>query len=464
MNISNQMKTDQYTGKLPPQNIEAEQSVLGAVLLENDSLIKALEILSVDDFYRGSHKKIWSAMLELFEKNEAIDLITITEELRRRNELEEVGGVSYLSEIASQTITAANVRYHAKILNEKALLRSLLRSTTDIASRVYEESLEPEELIDFAEKSVFDISDKRIKTTFVPLKDVIKDSFTMIENLYDKKQAITGVPSGFIELDELTTGFQPSDLIIVGGRPAMGKTAFALNIAQHVGTQLKEPVAIFSLEMSKRQLAFRMLCSEAMVNSNLVRKGIISKKDKHSLTSAAGRLSEAPIFIDDSSAISVLEIRAKARRLKKERSALSLVIVDYLQLMRGKGPFERREQEIADISRSLKALAKELEVPVIALSQLNREVEKRDNKRPSLANLRESGALEQDADVILFLHRDEMYQAGKNKGKAEVIVAKQRNGPTDIVNLTFISKCTKFTNYIEGYYQEDEEVTEPEPF
>lgn len=448
--------------KLPPQNIEAEQSVIGAILLENDALLKALEIISGEDFYRESHRKIFSAVLELFEKSEAIDIITITEILSKKNALEEVGGVSYLSSLVSQIPTAANVKYHSKIIKEKAILRSLLRSATDIAGRVYEESLEPDELLDFAEKTIFDISDKRIKTSFVSLKDVIKDSFNLIENLYAKKETITGVPSGFTDLDELTTGFQPGDLIIIGGRPSMGKTALGMNIAQHVGIELGLPVAIFSLEMAKRQLALRMLCSEAKIDSNLVRKGMISKQHWHGLTSAAGRLSGAPIFIDDSSGISALEIRAKTRRLKKEHG-LSLVIVDYLQLMRGRGKFERREQEISEISCSLKALSKELDLPVIALSQLNREVEKRENKRPTLANLRESGAIEQDADVILFLHRDEVYDHNKNKGKAEIHIAKQRNGPTGIVNLTFLSKCTKFTSHTEGYPVEEEEVT-GEPF
>jgi replicative DNA helicase len=339
------------------------------------------------------------------------------------------------------------------------MLRGLLRSVTDIASSVYESELDPEELIDFAEKTVFDLSDKRIKASFVTLKEVIKDSFQMIEHLYDRKEAITGVPSGFGKLDELTTGFQKSDLIIVGGRPSMGKTAFSLNIAQHVGVELNEPVAIFSLEMAKEQLAFRMLCSEAMVNSNDIRKGFIRKDDWHKLTSAAGKLAAAPIFIDDSSGMTVLEMRAKARRLKAEHG-LSMIVVDYLQLMRGRGNAERREQEISEISRSLKGLAKELRVPVIALSQLNRGVETRGgSKKPTLADLRESGAIEQDADVIIFLYRDEVYNKDMqdNKNRAEIIVAKQRNGPTDTVTLTFLAHCTRFTDYTDREYQDIEE-------
>lgn len=448
--------SDVKLDKLPPQNIEAEQSILGAILIDNDALPRALEIIDIDDFYRQSHRMIFNAMVELFEKNEPIDLITITDCLKRREEIDAVGGVSYLSSLVNMIPTAANIKYHSKIVRERALLRGLLRSANEIASRVYEDNFEAEELVDYAEKSIFDVSDKRIKASFVTLKEVIKSSFEMIEHLYDKKEVITGIPSGFRDLDDLTTGFQKGDLVVVGGRPSMGKTALALNIAQYVGLEVKEPVAIFSLEMAKEQLAFRMLCSEAMVNSNSIRKGFIKKEDWHKLTSAASNLTGAPIFIDDSSAITVLELRAKARRLKMEHG-LSLVIVDYLQLMKGKGSFERREQEISDISRSLKALAKELNVPVVAVSQLNRSVEQRRPPKPILADLRESGAIEQDADVILFLYRNEIYNKDAKKGEAEVIVAKQRNGPTGIVNLTFISNCTRFLNRTDRGYQDVEE-------
>lgn len=445
--------------RLPPQNLEAEQSVLGAILLENDALLKALEVISTDDFYRESHRKIFNAMIELFDKNEGIDLVTVTDTLKRKNELDAVGGFAYLSNLVTMIPTAANVRYHSKIVKEKALVRSLLRSATDIAASIYESSLEADELVDYAEKMIFGISDKRTKASFSTLKEVIRSSFEMIEHLYDKKEAITGAPSGFADLDELTTGFQPCDLIVIGGRPSMGKTALSLNIAQHIAVDMREPVAIFSLEMSKEQLAMRLLCAEAMVDSNSVRKGFIRKEDWHKLTSAAGRLAEAPIFIDDSSSTTVLEMRAKARRLKMEQGGLSLVIVDYLQLMRNRGSFERREQEISEISRSLKALAKELKVPVVALSQLNRGVELRHDKRPSLADLRESGAIEQDADVIIFLYRDEIYNKDNpsNKGKAEIIIAKQRNGPTSTVKLTFLSNCTRFVPYTEREYQDSEE-------
>jgi replicative DNA helicase len=446
--------------KLPPQNIEAEQSVLGAIIFDNEALPKTLEILRPEDFYKETHRRLYNAMIGLFEKNEPIDIVTLTDYLRRNDELEAVGGISYLSYLANAVPTSANIRYHAKIVREKALLRSLIQAATHITSRVYEDSLDADEMVDYAEKMIFDIADKRTKTSFASLKDVIKDTFKMIEHLYDKKEAITGVPTGFKDMDELTSGFQPGDLIIIGGRPGMGKTAFALNIAQHVAIDLKEPVAVFSLEMSKEQLAMRMLCAESMVNASSVRKGFISKQDWPKLTNAAGRLADAPIFIDDSSAITVLEVRAKARRLKMEHGGLSLVIVDYLQLMRSRGNFERREQEISEISRSLKALAKELKVPVVALSQLNRAVEQRGEKKPTLADLRESGAIEQDADVIIFLYRDEIYNKNNpsNKGKAEIIIAKQRNGPTGTINLTYLADSTRFVDFAAMSYESEEEV------
>ncbi len=449
-------EVDVHLDRLPPQNLEAEQSIIGAILIDNDALPKALEVISSDDFYKLSHRKIFDAMTQLFDKNEPIDLITLTDILRKQDELDAVGGISYLSSMVNMIPTAANIKYHSHIVREKALLRGILRSATDIASKVYEDNFDAEDLVDYAEKSIFDISGKRIKVSFVPLKEVIKDSFEMIEHLYDKKETVTGVPSGFRDLDELTTGFQKGDLIIIGGRPSMGKTAFTLNIAQYVALEMKEPVAIFSLEMSKEQLALRMLCSEAMVNSNNIRKGFIKKEDWHKLTGAASNLTGAPVYIDDSSGISVLELRAKARRLKMEHG-LSLVIVDYLQLMKGKGSFERREQEISDISRSLKGLAKELHVPVIAVSQLNRSVESRRPPKPMLADLRESGAIEQDADVILFLYWAEVYEKDRpeHKGKAEVDIAKQRNGPAGVtVHLTYMSQSTRFMNMADREYQD----------
>ncbi|MBZ0156457.1 MAG: replicative DNA helicase [Alphaproteobacteria bacterium] len=452
--------SDVAIDKLPPQNIEAEQSVLGSIIFDNEALPKVLEVLSPDDFYKDSHRRLYNAMLDLFDRNEPIDIITLTDHLKKNSELESVGGIAYLTALANSVPTSANIRYHSKIIREKALLRALIQTATHITAKVYEDSLDADEMVDYAEKMVFDIADKRTKVSFSDMKSIVKDSIRMIEQLYDKKETITGAPTGFKDLDEMTAGFQPGDLIIIGGRPGMGKTAFALNIAQHVGVEMKEPVAIFSLEMSKEQLAMRMLCSEGMVDASRVRKGFLSKQDWPKLTAAAGNLAASPIYIDDSSGVSVLEMRAKARRLKREHRGLSLVVVDYLQLMRSRGTFERREQEISEISRSLKALAKELSVPVIALSQLNRAVEQRGDRKPTLADLRESGAIEQDADVIIFLYRDEIYNKNNqnNKGKAEIIIAKQRNGPTGSVHLTFLSDKTRFVDFSNMSYETEEEV------
>jgi len=445
--------------KLPPQNIEAEQAVLGAIIFDNEALPATLELrLEADDFYKEAHRRIYRAILELYDKNEPIDIVTLTDYLRRKGDIDAVGGLPYLSTLADSVPTSANIRYHAKIVSEKALLRSLIRTATNITTRVYEETSEADQLVDEAEQAIFDIADQRTKSSFSTMKEVIKDTFKLIEQLYDRKEAITGVSTGFKDLDEITSGFQPGDLIIVGGRPGMGKTAFALNIAQNTAVNLRVPVAVFSLEMSKEQLAMRMLCSESMVDSSRVRKGFIGREDWPRLTNAAGRLADAPIFIDDSSAITVLEIRAKARRLKKEHGGLAMIVVDYLQLMRSRGKFERREQEISDISRSLKGLAKELKVPVVALSQLNRSVESRQEKIPSLADLRESGAIEQDADVIIFLYREELYSKTATKGAADIIVAKQRSGPTGTVKLSFKAECTKFQDYTGMSYEQEEEV------
>ena len=437
----------QHTSKLPPQNNEAEQSVIGAILIENEALLKSIEIIRPEDFYRESHRLIFQSMIELFEKNEPADLITLTEHLRNKNKLEEVGGASYLTTLCDQIPTAANIEYYAKIVKEKAVLRRLIYCATEIATRGYSNQDEVGELLDFAEKSIFDISEDQIKSSVYPLKEILKASFKTIEKLYNKKELITGVATGFTELDQITSGFQPSDLIIIAGRPSMGKTAFCLNIAQNAAYESKIPIVIFSLEMSKEQLALRMLCSEARVDAHKMRSGFLTESDWPKLTRGAGRLSETKIFIDDTPGMGVLEMRAKARRLKAEHG-LGMVIVDYLQLMRGRSTIDSREQEISDISRSLKALAKELKLPVIALSQLNRRVEDRAVKKPQLADLRESGAIEQDADVILFLYRDEVYNPdSQDKGSAEIIIGKQRNGPTGEIRLAFIDRYTRFENY-----------------
>jgi replicative DNA helicase len=432
--------------RLPPQNIEAEQSVLGAVLLDNEAIAVAIEHLLPDDFYRDSHKKIFISMLELYEKNEPIDLITLTEQLNRKEQLEEVGGASYLSSIVNLVPTSANVRYHAKIVKEKAILRNLITTSTEIITSCYDAEGDVNELLDGAETKIFSISEKMVRSSYVHVKNVIKDTIELVDRLYNKKELITGLPTGFTDLDEATTGFHKGDLIVIGARPGMGKTAFCLNIVTHIGQEVKTPIAVFSLEMTKEQIVLRMLCSEAEVDSKAVRSGYHSKEDYRKLVNAAGRLADAPIYIDDTFN-SILDIRAKARRLKAEHD-LGLVVVDYLQLMSGVNTFAAREQVISDISRSLKALAKDLEVPVIVISQLNRSCEQRgENKRPIIADLRESGAIEQDADIILFLYRDDYYKSkDAREGVAELNIAKQRNGPVKTIELAFIDKFTKFKN------------------
>ncbi|MCJ7494703.1 MAG: replicative DNA helicase [Deltaproteobacteria bacterium] len=439
---------DLLAQRLPPQSLEAEVSVLGGVLLENEALNRALEVVNEGDFYREAHRQIFSALLHLYERNEPADLITLSEVLKKRDALEEVGGIEYLNFLVNSVPTAANIAYYAKIIKEKSILRKLINRATEIINLGFGDAGDVDESLDRAERLIFEISEDRVRPSFFPIKDIIKASFKTIENLYEKKQLITGVPTGFTKLDDLTSGLQPSDLIIVAGRPSMGKTALALNITQHAAIEDGIPSAIFSLEMSKEQLALRLLCSEAKVDAHRLRGGFLSETDWPKLTRAAGSLSEAPIFIDDTPGLTVLEMRAKSRRLKAEHN-LGLVVVDYLQLMRGRANSETREQEISDISRSLKALAKELRLPVIALSQLNRKVEDRGDRRPQLADLRESGAIEQDADVIIFLYRDEVYNRSEDnphKGKAEIIVGKQRNGPTDKFELAFLDKYTCFEN------------------
>jgi replicative DNA helicase len=441
--------------RLPPQNIEAEQSVLGAVLLENEAIATVIEQLTPGDFYKDAHNKIFVAMLELYEKNEPIDLITLTEILNRKEQLEAIGGASYLSSIVNLVPTSANARYHAKIVKEKAILRNLIVTATEIITTSYDTEQDVHELLDQAESKIFNISEKAIRQTYVHIKSVVKDTIELVDKLFDKKERITGLATGFTDLDEATTGFHPGDLIVIGARPGMGKTAFCLNIVTHAAIDGGVPIAVFSLEMTKEQLVLRMLCSEAEVDSKAVRSGYHSKEDYRKLVNAAGRLSESPIYIDDSFN-SILDIRAKARRLKAEHG-LGLIVVDYLQLMSGSGAHLAREQVISDISRSLKALAKDLSVPVIVISQLNRSCETRgDSKRPLVADLRESGAIEQDADTILFLYRDEYYkkQDSQKKGIAELDIAKQRNGPTKVIDLAFLEKFTKFKNLADHGYSE----------
>ncbi len=440
------------THKLPPQNIEAEQSVLGGILIENDAINKVMEILSPEDFYRDAHRKTYHALINLSARDEPADLVTLTNELRKIDQLDAVGGASYLASLIDSVPTAANIEYYARIVKEKSILRQLIQTSTEIITQSYQDRADVESFLDEAERSIFQISENRVRPSFYPIRDIVKQSFKTIERLYEKKELVTGVPSGFKELDRMTAGFQASDLIIIAGRPSMGKTAFCLNVVQYAAIEKRIPVAIFSLEMAKEQLVIRMLCSEARVEGTRLRTGFLGESDWPRLTLAAGNLSDAPIYIDDTAALSVLELRAKARRLKADQG-LGMVIIDYLQLMKGRTRVESRQQEISEISRSLKAVAKELSIPVIAVSQLSRRTEERTGMRPQLSDLRESGAIEQDADLILFLYRDEVYNRSDdnpNRGKAEVIIGKQRNGPTGKIELAFLDKFTTFKDLYKG--------------
>jgi len=440
--------------KAPPHNIEAEQSVLGSILIEKDAIARILDILSADgdDFYHKVHAELFKGMVNLFEKNIPVDVVTVADLFKSTTLLGPVGGISYIGVLAEATPTASNIAYYAKIVKEKSLLRRMISTSAGISARGYEVVDSVEEYIDESEQKMFEVTQDRARKSFFALKDIIKDTFENIEKLYAKKTSITGIATGFADLDKLTAGFQDSDLIIIAGRPSMGKTSFALNIAEKAALDYKTPVAVFSLEMSKEQLVQRMLASRAKVDLSKLRSGFLKEEDWPRLTNAVGALFEAPVFIDDTPAQSVLEMRAKARRWKSE-FGLKMVIVDYLQLMRGRRSNDNREQEISDISRSLKAMAKELHIPVVALSQLSRMTERREGNKPMLSDLRESGAIEQDADVVMFVYRDSVYRpcdcpkeycsCGK-RGDAEIIVAKQRNGPTDTIHLTFRKQYTRF--------------------
>ena len=444
---------DHTEHRLPPQNLEAEMSVLGGILLENDALNRALEVLRPDDFYREAHRKIFNALIILSDRGEPADLVTLNSVLKEQDMLEEIGGSAYLGTLVDYVPTAANISYYCKLVKEKAISRELIKVATEIASRGYQGG-EVEASLDWAEGEIFKIANMKTRPSFYATKDIVKDTIKTIEGLYNRKELITGVPTGFTDLDNMTSGLQNGDLVIIAGRPSMGKTAFCLNLIEHASMHADKPIAsaIFSLEMSKEQLVQRMLCSAARIDASRVRNGKLAQSEFPALVTAAGAIAEAPIFIDDTPAISILELRAKARRLKAERN-VGLIVVDYLQLMQGSNP-ENRQQEISEISRSLKALAKELKVPVIALSQLNRSLESRTDKRPILADLRESGAIEQDADVIIFLYREAVYcDACKKRdnscdkgheGKAEVIIGKQRNGPLGVEYLTFLGQFTRF--------------------
>ena len=444
---------DQSIAKVPPHSLEAEAAVLGGILLDNTALDRVAESVSAEDFYRDAHRKIFRAASELSQRSEPIDLLTLTEALKTRGELAEVGGAAYVAELADRALSVANIQYHARIIREKAILRGLIATAAEIVARGYEAREEVPRFVDEAEQAIYQIAEKKTRTAFTRVGDMITETFRHIEQLYERKEMVTGVATGFTDIDRMTAGLQPSDLIIVAGRPSMGKTSFCLNIAEHVAIETGTGVAVFSLEMSKEQLVLRMLCSQARVDLSKVRAGFLAQKDFPRLAQAAGRIHDAPIYVDDTPALSALELRAKARRLKRDREAkLGLIIVDYLQLMRGSGGRdESREQEISQISASLKALAKELRLPVIALSQLNRQVEGRNPPKPRMADLRESGAIEQDADVIAFIYRDEVYNPqSRDQGVAEIIVAKQRNGPIGDVRLSFRSEYTRFENFEEA--------------
>ncbi len=442
--------------KVPPHNLDAEQAVLGGILIEKDAINRVLEVLSSEgvDFYSGVHAELFKGMVTLFDQNTPIDIVTLTDIFKDSKALNSKGGVSYIVELVEAVPTAANISYYARIVKEKALLRKVITASSEIARLGYEEVESVESFIDDAERLIFDVSQERSKQSVFALKDIIKDAFETIEQLYEKKTHITGVATGFKDLDKLTAGFQPSDLIIIAGRPSMGKTAFAVKIADNASIKDNVPTQIFSLEMSKEQLVQRMLASKARVGLGKIRSGFLKDEDWPKLTTAVGNLYEAPVYIDDTPALTVLEIRAKARRLKVEHD-LGLVVVDYLQLIRGRRGVDNREQEISDVSRSLKALAKELHIPVVALSQLSRRTEQREGSKPMLSDLRESGAIEQDADVVMFVYRECVYKPCEcEKGEchcgqmrnADIIVAKQRNGPIGDINLTFLNEFTRFEN------------------
>ncbi|MEJ9281965.1 MULTISPECIES: replicative DNA helicase [Ureibacillus] len=433
--------------RVPPHNHEAEQSVLGAIFLDPQALITASEILVPEDFYRIAHQKIFQTMLDLSDKGNAIDVVTVTEELSVRKELEDVGGLSYLMELANAVPTAANVSYYAKIVEEKSILRRLIRTATKIVEDSYIREDEVEELLSEAERKMMEVANRKNAGDFKHVKDVLVQTYDNIEQLQNRKGDVTGIPTGFTDLDRMTAGFQRNDLIIVAARPSVGKTAFALNIAQNVAVKARENVAIFSLEMGAEQLVMRMLCAEGNIDAQVLRTGALTAEDWSKLTIAMGTLSNAGIYIDDTPGLRVNEIRAKCRRLAQEKG-LGMILIDYLQLIQGSGRRgENRQQEVSEISRSLKALARELHVPVIALSQLSRGVEQRQDKRPMMSDIRESGSIEQDADIVAFLYRDDYYdKETENKNMIEIIIAKQRNGPTGTVTLAFKKEFNKFLN------------------
>lgn len=439
--------SDLLADRLPPQNIEAEQAVLGAIFLEPSSLTTASELLIPEDFYRAAHQKIFHVMLKLNDEGKAVDLVTVTEELAATKLIEDIGGVSYLSSLAGSVPTAANIEYYAKIVNEKSLLRKLIRTATNIATDGYSREDEVDALLSEAEKSIMEVAQRKNVGAFHNIKDVLVRTYDNIEVMHQRVGDITGLETGFIDLDRMTAGFQRNDLIIVGARPSVGKTAFALNIAQNVAQKTGENIAIFSLEMGAEQLVMRLLCAEGNIDAQRLRTGSLTDDDWGKLTMAMGSLSNTGIFIDDTPGVRISDIQSKCRRLKQEHG-LGMILIDYLQLILGSGRSgENRQQEVSEISRSLKQLARELQVPVIALSQLSRGVEQRQDKRPMMSDIRESGSIEQDADIVAFLYRDDYYdKESENKNIIEIIIAKQRNGPVGTVQLAFVKEYNKFVN------------------
>jgi replicative DNA helicase len=445
-----------------PHDLDAEKSVLGAILINNQAFNQAAEVIDAGDFYRDAHRRIFEKMVGLTDRGNPVDLLTLKDELGRSGELDEVGGPAYISALTDGVPRSANVEYYARIVKEKSTLRRLIQSATDVLGRAYDAEEDADNLLDEAERAIFQIAEHRLRSGFVPVSALVQSGYQLIEQLQERRGLVTGVPSGFVDLDEMTSGFQAADLVIVAARPSMGKTSFVLNVAMHCGVEAGKTVGVFSLEMSKEQLFMRILTSEARVDAHRFRGGFLGEQDYARLVDAFARLHDAKVFIDDTPSVGILEMRAKARRLKLEHG-LDMLVVDYLQLMQGRGRFENRQQELASISRALKILAKELNVPILALSQLSRAPEARGDHRPQLSDLRESGALEQDADVVLFIFREEMYAADGERpadveGTAEIIVGKQRNGPTGTVRLAFLKQYTRFENLAAGFAPDREDA------
>ncbi len=461
-----QRRTVDMAGRIPPQALEFETALLGAMLVDNTSISLVADFVDPSAFYREAHQKIFGAVLSLFQRGEPADLLTVSEELKRRGELDAVGGVVYLSDLTSSTASSANAEHYAKVVAEKSILRYLISIASEIASRSFEEGADAFEMLDEAEESIFRIAQRYLKKNYQPIKKLATETMAMLESIHGKHSGVTGVPSGFYELDNLTGGFQKSDLIIIAARPSMGKTALAITLARNAAVNHKVPVAMFNLEMSAQQLALRLLCAEARVNMQLARTGRLPEDDWPRLSANIGKLAASPMFFDDTPALTVLELRAKARRLKADHN-IGLIVIDYLQLMTSPKSLESREREISTISRSLKALAKELNIPIIALSQLNRQVEGRTDKRPMLSDLRESGAIEQDADIVMFVHRPEIYgimaydDNTPTEGTAEIILGKQRNGPIGDIRLMFVKDFARFENMEMRHYLPQDDYAPP---